>query len=125
MSISTFDTKRNMYERHDNIFKFSRISKLAQSSNDIQAGAEDENKSIVTRLLGGFSSSVRKNFLWSKYSSSLFVRPVATKSVSSLMGFMLGDVLAQFFFRKGYGSTGTAPSVIYIPPMTKIYMSSL
>ena len=112
-----FVTKRNSkhtHERHESTLnKFPIKSKLAQSSNDIQPGTEDTKTSIATRLLGGFSSSVRKNFLWSKYSSSLFVRPVATKSVSSLLGFMLGDVLAQFFLKRGSGSTGTGYCFTY------------
>lgn len=43
---------------------------------------------------------VMKTTLWQDYSSSLTMKPVVTKSFSSMIGFSLGDIIAQLIFSK-------------------------
>lgn len=47
------------------------------------------------------SDVITKSKLWGLYSLSLSLRPIYTKSLSSLIGFLIGDLLAQVFFIRG------------------------
>lgn len=44
--------------------------------------------------------------LWAAYISLLDTQPILTKSLTSMTGFALGDVLAQKFVEKKVGCTG-------------------
>ena len=49
-----------------------------------------------------FISYIMNTSLWREYSLSLSMKPVVTKAFSSMIGYFLGDILAQVIFRKVY-----------------------
>lgn len=73
----------------------------------------DEEKTRSRKLsYAGFASRlsdlVTKSKLWGLYSMSLSLKPVYTKALSSLIGFVIGDILAQFLFiKRGYFSVAS------------------
>ena len=64
----------------------------------------DDGAKDRTLSFGGFASRlsdiVTKSKLWGLYSVSLTLRPVYTKALSSMLGFLIGDFLVQTFYVK-------------------------
>ena len=72
-------------------------------ADGLAAYPEDDAKER-TLSVGGFASRlsdiVTKSKLWGLYSLSLTLRPIYTKALSSMLGFLIGDFMAQVFFVK-------------------------
>ena len=64
-----------------------------------------------------FVSYIMKTPLWRDYSLSLTMKPVVTKSFSSMIGYFLGDIFAQLIFRKvrySFNSTHIFNEFVYM-----------
>ena len=54
----------------------------------------------VIRYLQLIATIISESPIWRKYNSSLSIKPVLTKSFSSMLGFLIGDFIAQMITRK-------------------------
>ena len=58
---------------------------------------ESQNTNIAMSALSGASNFINRTKLWGQYTLALELKPVITKSISSFIGFIIGDILAQAF----------------------------
>lgn len=74
-----------------------------QQQNDFIDGITTEPNIMVQRVLRYlqlFSTVISESPVWRRYSTNLSVKPVLTKSFSSMVGFCIGDMIAQILSRK-------------------------
>lgn len=76
---------------------------VAGSSTDWDQNAMmDKNRTLSwSGAVMRISDVITKSKTWGAYSLSLTLRPVYTKALSSLLGFVVGDMLAQLLFVRG------------------------
>ena len=66
-------------------------------SNGDYISNESQNTNIVVSTLTGASNFINRTKLWGQYTLALELKPVITKSISSFIGFLIGDIIAQAF----------------------------
>jgi hypothetical protein len=73
-----------------------------QQSDFIEGDTTEPNIMVqrILRYLQIFSTIISESPVWRKYSTNLSVKPVLTKSFSSMIGFCIGDMIAQIISRK-------------------------
>lgn len=59
-----------------------------------------QNQGRIYKTYQELVSYIMKTPLWRDYSLSLTMKPIITKSISSMIGFFVGDILAQLILRK-------------------------
>ena len=62
-----------------------------------------QNQGRIYKTYQELVSYIMKTPLWRDYSLSLTMKPIITKSISSMIGFLVGDILAQLILRKVSG----------------------
>ena len=64
---------------------------------------ERQNQGRIYKTYQDLISYIMRTPLWRDYSLSLTMKPIVTKSFSSMIGFFVGDILAQIIFRRVRG----------------------
>jgi hypothetical protein len=59
-----------------------------------------QNQGRIYKAYQDLISYIMRTPLWRDYSLSLTMKPIVTKSFSSMIGFFVGDILAQIIFRR-------------------------
>ena len=81
----------------------TRASGAAAMSQAVVSNSNEgdrNNRGKIYQAYQDIIAVVMKTTLWQDYSSSLTMKPVLTKSFSSMIGFSLGDIIAQLIFSK-------------------------
>lgn len=90
----------------NNFYSNNKITRNIHMSSDIitDASINDSNKyddkTLIQKIYTRASDYINKTRLMGMYGISLNLRPISTKSVSSMIGFMIGDAIAQLISRK-------------------------
>ena len=91
----------NAVENNNDMIKGDEIPTMVTKVESNSGNSE--MPSIVQkaiRYLQLIATIVSESAIWRKYSSNLSVKPVLTKSFSSMLGFLVGDLIAQMITRK-------------------------
>ena len=72
----------------------------AQSASNIPLEQGNYRQGRIYKLYQYFISCIMNTSIWREYSLSLSMKPLVTKAFSSMIGYFLGDILAQVIFRK-------------------------
>lgn len=73
---------------------------VGQTVPKITDELERQNQGRIYRTYQDLISYIMRTPLWRDYSVSLTMKPIVTKSFSSMIGFFVGDILAQIIFRR-------------------------
>jgi protein Mpv17 len=72
---------------------------ISNTNNNTINNDDDDNKSLIEKILKRSSDYINRTRLIGMYGLSLNLRPISTKSLSSAIGFILGDFIAQMITR--------------------------
>ena len=78
----------------------SDASAMSQAVISNSLEGDRNNRGKIYQAYQDIIAVVMKTTLWQDYSSSLTMKPIVTKSFSSMIGFSLGDLIAQLIFSK-------------------------
>ena len=106
--INRFDSKKTFrLPESANDFEKDKLSSLLIDSTTVvqSVSVNPEEQSIqnqgrIYKTYQELVSYIMKTPLWRDYSLSLAMKPIITKSISSMIGFFVGDILAQLILRK-------------------------
>lgn len=73
---------------------------IGQTVPKITEELERQNQGRIYKAYQDLISYIMRTPLWRDYSLSLTMKPIVTKSFSSMIGFFVGDILAQIIFRR-------------------------
>jgi len=77
---------------------------IVPSSIQVQASSQSSASSSTNRsplsFISSLAQSISNNPFWSKYSISLNFKPIRTKALSSMLGFIAGELVYQVIFNK-------------------------
>jgi hypothetical protein len=77
---------------------------IVPSSIQVQASSQASASSSTNRsplsFMFSLAQSISNNPFWSKYSISLNFKPIRTKALSSMLGFIAGELVYQVLFNK-------------------------
>ena len=106
--INRFDLKKTFrLPESANDFEKDKLSSLSIDSTtvvqSVSVNPEErfiQNQGRIYKTYQELVSYIMKTPLWRDYSLSLAMKPIITKSISSMIGFFVGDILAQLILRK-------------------------
>ena len=106
--INRFDAKKTFsLPENTNDFEKEKLSSLLIDSTtvvqSVSVNPEEQfmqNQGRIYKTYQELVSYIMKTPLWRDYSLSLTMKPIITKSISSMTGFFVGDILAQLILRK-------------------------
>jgi hypothetical protein len=73
---------------------------IGQTVPKITEELDRQNQGRIYKAYQDLISYIMRTPLWRDYSLSLTMKPIVTKSFSSMIGFFVGDILAQIIFRR-------------------------
>ena len=91
----------NTVDKNNDVIKGEETSPMI---TQIESNSGNTEMPAIVRkaiqYLQVIATIVSESPIWRKYSNSLSIKPVLTKSFSSMLGFLVGDLLAQMITRK-------------------------
>jgi len=103
--INNNNNNNNKLIKKSNIFMNSNsitdatYTPIINTNNNGTVDNDDDNKSLIEKILKRSSDYINRTRLIGMYGLSLNLRPISTKSLSSAIGFILGDFIAQMITR--------------------------